>query len=61
MAGIYFIRRKKSWFVLNSEGEVLKRVMLPKNSYLTHIHKDHLGVRLDDSTFALFESLSFED
>lgn len=52
---------KTSWFVMNSEGEVLKRVMLPKNSYLTHIHKDHLGIRLDETTLALYESVSFEE
>lgn len=52
---------KTSWFILNSEGEILKRVMLPKNLHLTHVHRNHLGIRLDETTFALFESVSLED
>lgn len=42
------------WLVLNSEGQITHRVHLPKESLLMHISDEHLGVRLDDVTFALF-------
>jgi hypothetical protein len=45
------------WFVMDQEGNVKKMVHLPKNSFLTHVSKDHLGVRLDDSTFGLFKTI----
>lgn len=47
------------WFVLNMEGEVIELVRLPENSYLTHISKKHLGVRLDEITFALYSNPTF--
>lgn len=44
------------WFVATeADGPVLK-VRLPENSTLTHIHPEHLGLRLNDQTFALFEN-----
>ncbi|MEX0858279.1 MAG: hypothetical protein WD016_09025 [Balneolaceae bacterium] len=45
----------QKWIVLNMEGQIIKIVNLPKESILMHISKEHLGVRLDDVTFALFE------
>lgn len=42
------------WLVLNSDGQITHRVHLPKDSMLMHISDEHLGVRLDDVTFALF-------
>ncbi|WP_421774140.1 6-bladed beta-propeller [Gracilimonas sp.] len=44
------------WFVLNRNGEVLRVVQLPKESILMHVSEEHLGVRLDDVTFALYEN-----
>lgn len=46
------------WFILNMEGEIKNLVHLPKNSWLTHISDYHLGVRLDDATFALYEPVN---
>lgn len=45
----------QKWLVLDPEGEPLKIVHLPKGGMLTHISPDHLGVRLDDVTFGVFE------
>lgn len=42
------------WLVLNSEGQITRAVHLPKESMLMHVSDEHLGVRLDDVTFALF-------
>ena len=44
------------WLVIDKNGNSLYIVLLPKGSFLTHISNHHLGVRLDDGTFALFES-----
>ncbi|MBD3616184.1 MAG: hypothetical protein HUJ22_06375 [Gracilimonas sp.] len=44
------------WLVLNMEGQITKVVHLPKESLLMHVSDEHLGVRLDDVTFALFEN-----
>lgn len=44
------------WLVADRDGEHRKIVNLPKESMLMHISDDHLGVRLDDVTFALFEA-----
>lgn len=46
----------EKWFVLNTEGQILRAVNLPKESMLTHVSEEHLGVRLDDVTFALYEN-----
>jgi hypothetical protein len=46
----------QKWFLLDINGKILKTVKLPKNVIITHITKDNIGVRLDDSTFGLFES-----
>lgn len=45
-----------TWFILNMEGDVINLVQLPGNTYLTHVSEHHLGVRLDDVTFALYEN-----
>lgn len=45
----------QKWLVLDPKGEPLKIVHLPKGGMLTHISPDHLGVRLDDVTFGVFE------
>lgn len=45
-----------SWFVSDMNGNLLKKMLLPKGSMLTHIHPKHLGVRIDDVTFALFSN-----
>lgn len=47
----------QKWFVLNMDGEITKVVHFPKNVLVTHISNHHIGVRLDDTTFALFEAV----
>ncbi|MDR9419085.1 hypothetical protein [Gracilimonas sp.] len=44
----------EKWFVVNMNGEISHVVNLPKESMLMHVSDYHLGVRLDDVTFALF-------
>jgi hypothetical protein len=44
------------WVVMNMEGEIEYKVNLPSNSYLTHVSEFHLGVRLDEINFALYEN-----
>ncbi len=46
----------QKWFVVNSEGEILRIVHLPKEGMLTHVSEHHLGVRMNSTTFALFEN-----
>lgn len=46
---------QQQWLVVSGSEELLGIVLLPKEAMLTHISADHLGVRLDDGTFALFE------
>ncbi len=43
------------WQILSKEGKLIRKVYLPAKSMLTHISGHHLGVRLNDSEFALFE------
>lgn len=45
----------QQWLTLSEQGQHLQVIQLPKNSMLTHLSEEHLGVRLDDITFALFE------
>lgn len=45
----------QQWLILNTDGTKEKVVHLPVGSMLTHISEHHLGVRMDDATFALFE------
>lgn len=45
----------EQWLIVSDLGELLQIVQLPKDSMLTHVSDEHLGVRLDDITFALFE------
>ncbi|MFY0685154.1 MAG: hypothetical protein JXR20_11415 [Balneola sp.] len=47
----------QKWFVLNMDGKIIKAVHLPKDGMVTHISEHHLGVRLDDATFGLFEAV----
>ncbi|HET8866473.1 MAG TPA: hypothetical protein VFM80_12320 [Gracilimonas sp.] len=44
------------WLVLNMEGEITDLVSLPKDTFLTHVSEHHLGVRLDEANFALYEN-----
>ena len=46
----------EKWFVLNSKGKILHALNLPKGSILMHVSDKHLGIRLDDVTFALYEN-----
>lgn len=48
------------WLVLNMNGDIEQIVHLPQESMLTHISEHHLGLRLDDVTFALYEPVVFE-
>ena len=48
----------QQWLIVSSEGEHLQVVHLPKDVMLTHISKRHLGVRIDDVTFAFFEPVA---
>lgn len=45
----------QKWLIMTGDGKFQKIVHLPSGSMLTHISDKHLGVRLDDITFALFE------
>ena len=47
----------QKWFVLSMDGEITKVVHFPKNVLVTHISEHHIGVRLDDTIFALFEAV----
>lgn len=44
------------WMVVNANGEIDRLVHLPKESMLLHVSEEHLGLRLDDVTFALFKN-----
>jgi hypothetical protein len=46
----------QKWFVLNEKGQILCVVNLPKKSILTHISEQNIGLRLDDTHFALYEN-----
>ncbi len=41
------------WLVVGVDGGIDRVVHLPKESILMHVSEEHLGVRLDDVTFAL--------
>lgn len=43
------------WLVVSPEGKNKAIVKLPRKALLTHISDRHLGVRLDEVTFALYE------
>ena len=45
----------QQWLVMSDDGEYQKIVHLPRGSMLTHVSNHHLGVRLDETTFALFK------
>jgi hypothetical protein len=44
------------WLVMDREGNPQRIVHLPHESILTHVSDDHLGVRLNDITFAVYEN-----
>lgn len=46
----------QKWMVINMDGQVVKEVQLPKGSRLTHVSDEHLGVRLDEVTLALYQN-----
>lgn len=46
----------QKWMVINMDGQVIKEVQLPKGSRLTHVSDEHLGIRLDEVTLALYEN-----
>lgn len=45
----------EQWLMVSDQGVLLQIIQLPKNSMLTHVSEEHLGVRLNDTTFALYE------
>lgn len=45
----------QQWLVLSREGEPLQIVQLPKEVTLTHVSDNHIGVRVDRTTFAFYE------
>lgn len=49
----------QQWLILSESGKKLAIVQLPKDGLLTHISEQHLGFRLDDHSFALFEPISW--
>lgn len=48
----------EQWLILSEEGEPEAVIQLPENAMLTHVSEHHLGVRLDDHFFALFEPIN---
>jgi len=47
----------QEWIVLDKNGTPQKIVRFPKGVMITHISRHHIGVRLDDHIFALYEAL----
>jgi hypothetical protein len=47
----------QEWVVLDMDGTPQKIVRFPKGVMITHISRYHIGVRLDDHIFALYEAL----
>jgi hypothetical protein len=45
----------QQWLVMDQEGDPQKIVHLPKESMLTHVSDEHLGLRLEDITFSVYE------
>jgi hypothetical protein len=48
----------QKWFVLNKKGKIQKIVNLPKDGMVTHISNESIGIRMDNSTFGLFEAVN---
>lgn len=46
----------QKWMVIDMEGRLIKEVKLPKGSRIMHISEEHLGVRINEVTFALYEN-----
>lgn len=49
----------QEWLVADRDGKPLKIVQFPKGVMVTHVSSYHIGVRLDDHLFALYEPVSF--
>ncbi len=47
----------QKWLILSESGENQGIVQLPEDGMLTHVSDEHLGFRLDDHLFALFEPI----
>lgn len=47
----------EQWLIADSTGALQKIVQLPKDVMLTHVSQQHLGVRLDANTFALYQAV----
>ncbi|MGF1670909.1 MAG: hypothetical protein ACFCU6_10695 [Balneolaceae bacterium] len=47
----------QEWVVLDMDGNPQKIVRFPEGVMITHISRHHIGVRLDDHIFALYEAL----
>jgi len=47
----------QEWIVLDKDGMPQKIVRFPKGVMVTHISRHHIGIRLDDHIFALYETL----
>lgn len=50
----------QKWFVLNIDGQIIKVVNLPKEVMVTHVSDDNIGVRMNDSEFALYKNQTLE-
>ncbi len=48
----------QKWLVLSSSGEKLAIVQFPESGILTHISSQHIGYRLDDHLFGIFETIN---
>lgn len=47
----------QEWLVADQNGNPLKIVQFPKGVMVTHVSEHHIGVRLDDHLFALYEAV----
>lgn len=45
----------QEWIVLNQKGSPEFRVQFPKKGEVTHISEHHIGLRLDDHLFSLYQ------
>jgi streptogramin lyase len=48
----------QQWLIMNQEGDPQKIVHLPKDGMVTHVSDKHLGVRMNEITFALYEPVN---
>lgn len=47
----------QEWLILDKDGTTEKIVRFPKGIMVTHISRHHIGVRMDDHIFALYEAV----